>query len=222
MAHRFRTGIDLGGTKIEAAAVDRFGAVRVRRRVATPTGNYHATTEAITALVAMIELEIGETAPIGVGMPGAISPITGLVKNANSTCLIGRPLPRDLESALGRPTRLANDANCFVLSEATDGAAAGMGDGLRCYSRHRGRRRHRPGRADPRRRQLDRRRVGPQPTALAGAERDPGTVLLLRALGLYRDLSFRAGSRGRSLSSYRASPECARDRLSCQTRRCAM
>jgi fructokinase len=126
MAHRFRTGIDLGGTKIEAAAVDRFGAVRVRRRVATPTGNYHATIEVITALVAMIELEIGETAPIGIGMPGAISPITGLVQNANSTCLIGRPLQRDLESALGRPTRLANDANCFVLSEATDGAAAGM------------------------------------------------------------------------------------------------
>lgn len=74
----------------------------------------------------MIELQIGETAPIGIGMPGAISPITGLVKNANSTWLIGRPLQRDLETALGRPTRLANDANCFVLSEATDGAAAGM------------------------------------------------------------------------------------------------
>jgi fructokinase len=77
--------------------------------------------------VEVVELEIGETAPIGIGMPGAISPITGLVKNANSTCLIGRPLQRDLEAALGRPTRLANDANCFVLSEATDGAAAGMG-----------------------------------------------------------------------------------------------
>ena len=126
MAARFRIGIDLGGTKIEAAAVDRLGAVRVRRRVATPTGNYRATIEAITALVGVIELLIGEKAPIGIGMPGTISPITGLVKNANSTWLIGRPLQRDLEIALGRPTRLANDANCFVLSEATDGAAIGL------------------------------------------------------------------------------------------------
>jgi fructokinase len=126
MATRFRIGIDLGGTKIEAAAVDSLGAVRVRQRVATPTGNYRATIDAITALVGVIELQIGETAPIGIGIPGAISPITGLVKNANSTWLIGRPLQRDLETALGRPTRLANDANCFVLSEATDGAAAGM------------------------------------------------------------------------------------------------
>ena len=126
MAARFRIGIDLGGTKIEAAAVDRLGAVRVRRRVVTPTGDYRATIEAITALVGVIELQIGEGAPIGIGMPGTISPITGLVKNANSTWLIGRPLQRDLEAALGRPTRLANDANCFVLSEATDGAAAGM------------------------------------------------------------------------------------------------
>jgi fructokinase len=128
MATRFRIGIDLGGTKIEAAAVDGLGAVRVRRRVATPTGNYRATIDAITGLVGVIERQIGETAPIGIGMPGAISPITGLVKNANSTWLIGRPLQRDLETALGRPTRLANDANCFVLSEATDGAAAGMGN----------------------------------------------------------------------------------------------
>src|SRR6516162_9157186 len=126
MATRFRIGIDLGGTKIEAAAVDRLGAVRVRRRVATPTGNYRATIEVITALVEVIELEIGETAPIGIGIPGAISPITGLIKNANSTWLIGRPLQRDLETMLGRPVRVANDANCFALSEATDGAAAGM------------------------------------------------------------------------------------------------
>ena len=126
MATRFRIGIDLGGTKIEAAAVNGLGAVRFRRRIATPAGNYRATIEAITALVAMIELEIGEKASIGIGMPGTISPLTGLVKNANSTWLIGRPLQRDLETALGRPTRLANDANCFALSEATDGAATGM------------------------------------------------------------------------------------------------
>ena len=126
MTVRFRIGIDLGGTKIEAAAVDRLGVVRVRQRVVTPTGNYRATIEAIAALVAAIQQEIGETASVGIGMPGTISPITGLVKNANSTWLIGRALQHDLESTLGRPIRLANDANCFALSEATDGAAAGM------------------------------------------------------------------------------------------------
>src|SRR5262249_11426680 len=117
MASRFRIGIDVGGTKIEAAAVDRLGAVRVRQRVAAPVGNYRAAIEAITALVGVIELGIGEMAPIGIGMPGTISPITGLVKNANSIWLIGRPLQHDLEAALGRPIRLANDANCFALSE---------------------------------------------------------------------------------------------------------
>jgi fructokinase len=126
MASGFRIGIDLGGTKVEAAAVNRLGAVCARRRVATPSGNYRGTIEAITALVQVIEQQIGETAAIGIGIPGAISPITGLVKNANSTWLIGRPLRQDLEAALKRPIRLANDANCFALSEATDGAAAGL------------------------------------------------------------------------------------------------
>jgi fructokinase len=126
MAVRHRIGIDLGGTKIEGAAVDASGAVCVRHRVATPKGNYRATIAAITDLVRGIEREIGEAAPVGVGMPGAIAPTTGLIKNANSNWLIGRPLQHDLEIALGRPTRLANDANCFALSEATDGAAAGM------------------------------------------------------------------------------------------------
>jgi fructokinase len=126
MGPRFRIGIDLGGTKIEGAAIDGDGAVRVRRRVATPAGDYHATIAAISTLVRRIEGEIGEAASIGIAMPGTISPATGVVKNANSTCLIGRPLQRDIEAALGRPTRLANDANCFALSEATDGAAAGL------------------------------------------------------------------------------------------------
>jgi fructokinase len=125
MAAYFRIGVDLGGTKIEAAAIDSFGTVRTRQRVATPAGDYRATLDAITGLVARIELQIGEKASIGIGMPGTISPITGLVKNANSTWLIGRPLQRDLEQTLSRPIRLANDANCFALSEATDGAAAG-------------------------------------------------------------------------------------------------
>lgn len=125
MSAGFRIGIDLGGTKIEGAALDISGAVRVRRRLATPVQDYDATIRAVVALIAGIEQEIGAAAPVGIGIPGAVSPATGLVKNANSTWLIGRPLQRDIEAALGRPTRLANDANCFTLSEATDGAAAG-------------------------------------------------------------------------------------------------
>jgi len=116
----------LAALRLEAAAVGRTGAVCVRRRIATPKGNYRATIEAITALVSAIELQIGEIVPVGIGIPGTISPIRGLVKNANSTWLIGRPLQQDLETAFGWPTRLANDANCFALSEATDGAAVGM------------------------------------------------------------------------------------------------
>src|ERR1700731_3815210 len=126
MSARFRIGIDLGGTKIEGAAIDACGSVRFRHRVATPSRDYRGTIDAIIALIRMIEQEIGTTAPVGIGIPGAVSPATGLIKNANSTWLIGRPLQRDIESALGRPTRLANDANCFALSEATDGAGAAM------------------------------------------------------------------------------------------------
>jgi fructokinase len=126
MSSRFRIGVDLGGTKIEGAALDRSGAARFRQRVATPSGDYRATLEAISGLVRAIERKIGHTASVGIGMPGTISPATGLVKNANSTCLIGRPLQSDLEAALGRPVRLANDANCFTLSEAIDGAARGL------------------------------------------------------------------------------------------------
>jgi fructokinase len=126
MGSRFRIGIDLGGTKIEGAAIDVSGAAHCRQRVATPGGDYPATLEAITGLVHTIEREIGQTAAVGIGMPGTISPATGLVKNANSTCLIGRPLQSDLEASLGRPVRLANDANCFALSEAIDGAARGL------------------------------------------------------------------------------------------------
>lgn len=126
MPAAFRIGVDLGGTKIEAAALDRSGTVHCRRRVATPGGDYRATIMAIAALVFGIERELGMTATVGIGMPGALSPSTGLVKNANSVWLNGRPLQRDLEAALARPTRLANDANCFTLSEAIDGAAAGL------------------------------------------------------------------------------------------------
>jgi len=117
-----RIGVDLGGTKIEAIAIDGTHEV-LRRRVSTPRGDYPATVSAVRELVAAIERELGTTCTVGVGIPGVISPATGLVKNANSTWLNGQPLDRDLERALGRPLRVANDANCFALSEATDGAA---------------------------------------------------------------------------------------------------
>ena len=120
-----RIGIDLGGTKIEGVVLDANGAICFRERRATPRDDYDGTVEAIADLVGAAERHIGRTASVGIGMPGAISPATGLVKNANSTWLIGRPLDRDLEHRLRRPVRLANDANCFALSEASDGAAAG-------------------------------------------------------------------------------------------------
>src|SRR4051812_14923802 len=121
----FHIGIDLGGTKIAAVAIDGGGAVAASRRIATPAGDYEATVAAIAGLVASLESEIGTAASVGVGIPGTIVAGTGLVKNANSTWLIGQPLARDVEKALGRAVRFANDANCFALSEAIDGAASG-------------------------------------------------------------------------------------------------
>ena len=120
-----RIGVDLGGTKIEAIALADSGEILGRRRVMTPQGDYPATVMAVIALIEGIETQLGEEGTVGVGIPGAISPASGLVKNANSTCLIGQPLQLDLSEALGREIRLANDANCFAISEATDGAAAG-------------------------------------------------------------------------------------------------
>jgi fructokinase len=120
-----RLGIDLGGTKIAAAVLDEGGRVVWERRSPTPRDDYDATIDAMTSLVADAERDLRVTCTVGIGMPGAISPATGLVKNANSTWLNGRPLQPDLERAMGRPVRLANDANCLAVSEATDGAAAG-------------------------------------------------------------------------------------------------
>jgi fructokinase len=117
---RSRIGIDLGGTKIEALALDANGREVFRKRIPTPRGEYEATISAVQSLVR----EIGE-GTVGIGIPGAESRATGLIKNANSTWLIGKPLAKDLEAALGRPVRLENDANCFALSEATDGAGKG-------------------------------------------------------------------------------------------------
>jgi len=120
-----RIGIDLGGTKIATVVLDRSGAVVFQQRVPTPRGDYDATLQTIVHVVDEAERAIGESCTVGVGIPGITSPATGLIKNANSTWLIGRPLHRDLEAVLRRPVRLENDANCFAVSEATDGAAAG-------------------------------------------------------------------------------------------------
>jgi fructokinase len=120
-----RIGIDLGGTKIEIIALDDAGAEVYRARVSTPRGSYEGTIEALVDLVLAAEHVTGCCGTVGIGMPGAISPASGLVKNANSTWLNGRRLQVDVAAALQRPVRLANDANCFALSEATDGAGAG-------------------------------------------------------------------------------------------------
>jgi fructokinase len=126
-----RIGIDLGGTKTEIVVLADDGREQLRERVPTPRGDYAATVRSIAGLVFSAEAKVGaggtaSVATVGVGIPGAESRVTGLIKNANSTWLIGKPLRADLEAALGRPVRLANDANCFALSEATDGAAAGV------------------------------------------------------------------------------------------------
>ena len=121
-----RIGIDLGGTKIEGLALADDGRELARHRIAAPRGSYDDTIRAVVNLVGHLERSAkADRATIGIGIPGAISPASGLIKNANSTWLIGRPLDHDLAVALDRPVRLANDANCFALSEATDGAAAG-------------------------------------------------------------------------------------------------
>ena len=120
-----RIGIDLGGTKTEGALLDESGAIVRRERIATPRADYQATLRAIRDLVDMLETRAGFACSVGIGIPGTIAPDTGLVKNANSTWLIGQPLDAHLHRLLKREVRLANDANCFALSEATDGAGEG-------------------------------------------------------------------------------------------------
>jgi fructokinase len=121
-----KIGIDYGGTKIEAIALSDQGEERARLRIPTPRHDYDANIRALSGLVLALEQKAGEAAPaVGMGIPGSVSPATGLVRNANSVWLNGRPLDRDFAAALGRPVRVANDANCFALSEATDGAGAG-------------------------------------------------------------------------------------------------
>ncbi|MCA8968096.1 MAG: ROK family protein, partial [Planctomycetes bacterium] len=140
-------GVDLGGTKVEAIAIDNAGEQRWRRRIATPQGDYDGTVRAVAGLVQAVRDELRPAAvTIGIGTPGSVTG-AGTMKNCNSTCLNGRPLPRDLETALGQPVRIANDANCLALSEATDGAGkhaevvfaailgTGVGGGLVAFGR---------------------------------------------------------------------------------------
>ena len=120
-----RLGIDLGGTKIEIVGLADDGKELLRRRVSTPQGDYAATLTAIVALIESAEISLEDRGSVGIGIPGAESRSTGLIKNANSTCLIGKPLRADLQALLQREVRIANDADCFALSEETDGAGAG-------------------------------------------------------------------------------------------------
>ncbi len=120
-----RIGIDLGGTKIEIAVLAPDGSEAFRHRIATPHADYHATLDAIAALVRETEVKLGVTATVGIGIPGVVSPATGRVKNANSTTLNGHTFDADIARKLGREVRVENDANCFTLSEASDGAGTG-------------------------------------------------------------------------------------------------
>lgn len=120
-----RIGIDLGGTKIEVVALDDGGQILFRKRVPTPRGDYSATLSAIVSLVKDAETQTGQVGSVGVGIPGTLSPVTGKVKNANSTWLNGQPFDADLSQLLGREVKVANDANCLAVSEAVDGAGAG-------------------------------------------------------------------------------------------------
>jgi fructokinase len=186
-----RIGIDFGGTKIEAAALDRDGQFLARVRAATPR-DYAASLATVRDLVAQAERQAG-VAPggkrfVGVATPGSISPKTGLIRNANSQWLNGRPFREDLNAALEAPVRMANDANCLALSEANDGAAVGAavvfaailgtgcgGGGLK----------------------RDRRRMGPHAAAVAERRRASGAAVLVRAARLPRTLYFRHRLRGR-------------------------
>jgi len=130
MASPYRLGIDVGGTKIEIVALDAAGREQLRHRVPTPHGDYAGTVAAIAGLVAETELRLGVapgTCSIGIGAPGSMSRATGLLRNSNSVCLNAKPFKRDIEIGVGREIRMSNDANCFALSEAQDGAAKDAG-----------------------------------------------------------------------------------------------
>jgi fructokinase len=121
-----RLGVDLGGTKIEIIALARGGRELLRRRIATPRDDYRAVLQGVAGLVREVEQELGERGSVGIGTPGSISRATGLLRGSNSTCLNAKPIKADLEALLGREVRISNDANCFALSEASDGAGSGL------------------------------------------------------------------------------------------------
>jgi fructokinase len=125
MTDRLRLGIDLGGTKIEGRVLSADGTELARRRILAPQGDYRSSVDALTGIIKDLAADVAHPVTVGIAMPGSLSPTTGLVRNANSVWLNGHPLREDLETALGQPIRMANDANCFALSEAVDGAAAG-------------------------------------------------------------------------------------------------
>ena len=192
---RLRFGIDLGGTKTELIALDQTGAERYRKRVATPAHDYARDSAMHCARWSpRPKRALGASASVGVGTPGALSPATGLLRNSNTTCLNGKPFDRDLSRALARPVRIANDANCFALSEASDGAGAGAavvfgvilgtgtGGGVVVE------------RARARRPERDRRRVGPQPAALARRRRScAGRSAIAASAAAWRRFSPGAG-----------------------------
>ena len=178
-----------------------------RRRTAT----IGATLAALAGLVRDADASSARAGTVGIGTPGSISRATGLLRGCNSVCLNGQPFKRDLEAELGREVRVTNDANCFALSEATDGAGAGRRRRLRRDPRHRRRRRHRRARPRARRAERHRRRVGPQPAALARGRRAAGPRVLLRAVGLHRDLAVRPRHRARSPAPRPASRLAAKD-----------
>ncbi len=188
---RHRIGVDLGGTKIEIVVLDLDGAELLRRRVDTPR-DYRASVETIAALVRDAEAQLGISASIGIGIPGVVSPVTGLVKNANSIALNGHPFDRDIGSRLKREVRVENDANCFALSEASDGAGAGCSVVFGVILGHRLRRRRRGGRQGGTRSQSRDWRVGAQPAALAASRGNSGTEVLVRPLELSGNLGRRA------------------------------
>ena len=202
-----RIGVDLGGTKIEAVALDDDNRERGRRRVPTPRDDYAGTIETIAGLVEGLERELDLEASVGVGTPGAVSPATGLMKNCNSVWLNGRPLAADLERRLGRPVRLANDANCFALSEAAGRRGGRRPRGLRRHPRHRDRRGPGRGRTDPDGPERHRRGVGPQPAAVAARRRVAGAARAIAGgPGASRRSSPARGSRGTTAGPPTTSP----------------
>jgi fructokinase len=207
-----RIGIDLGGSKIELVALEASGRVLLRRRRPTPKGDYQATLRAIGEMVAAAESDLARMASVGIGIPGAESLSDGRIKNANSTWLIGQTLRLDLEALLRREVRLANDANCFALSEAVDGAGrgaevvfgvilgTGVGGGVVVHRRVLAGANRIAG------------EWGHNPLPLPRRGKSAAGTLLLRAQRLCRNLAVRAGTQRRPLASWRAVAECRGDR----------